>query len=198
MTRLAVLPIVEGHGEEKSAIRTLLTRIWTELLGEEYMQVLRPIRRPRAHLVRTRELLRAVDLAELKLREVTLADKKLVLILFDADEDLPCRLAPELLAEVQRERSHLDIAVVLANPEFETWFAASAHALTNVFDLSMAAPAADPEQARQKKGAIQRWMHGEYSETLDQPRLTAMIDLAMCRSRSKSFDKLCRVLEARR
>jgi hypothetical protein len=36
-----------------------------------------------------------------------------------------------------------------------------------------------------------------YAETVDQPRLTAAMDLQMCRERSKSFDKLCRELEKR-
>lgn len=58
MSRLNVAPIVEGHGEQQSAIRTLITRVWTEIAGGEYVHVLRPIRRPRAHLVNPTELLR--------------------------------------------------------------------------------------------------------------------------------------------
>lgn len=98
---------------------------------------------------------------------------------------------------VRRERPHLDIAIVLANTEFETWFAAAAESLTEFFDLSVTAPALDPETAGQRKGAVRRWMHGKYSETIDQVRLTQEMDLRMCRSRSPSFDKLCRELEKR-
>ena len=35
---------------------------------------------------------------------------------------------------------------------------------------------------------------GHYSETVDQPALTAKMDLDLCRERSPSFDKLCREL----
>lgn len=197
MSRLTVIPIVEGHGEAKSAIRTVVTRIWTELIAGEYVHVLQPIRRPRSKLIQPDELLKAIDLADLRLRERATDDAALVLVLFDADEDLPCVLAPALLEVVQRERSHLDVAVVLANSEFETWFAAAAESLRQFFDLSVAEPAPDPEAAGQRKATVQRWMHGEYAETVDQVRLTHAMDLALCRSRSKSFDKLCRELERR-
>ena len=191
-------PIVEGHGEEKSAVRMLLTRVWTELLGGDYINVVHPIRTPRSKLVQPAELLNAIDLAQIKLQESATEDRSLILVLFDADEDLPCILEPELRGVVQRERSHLDVAIVLPSPEYETWFAAAATSLTKFFDLSVVAPAANPEAARQRKGTVTRWMHGNYSETIDQVRLTREMNLDLCRSRSPSFDKLCRELEKRR
>lgn len=197
MSRLTVAAIVEGHGEQRSAIRTIVTRIWTELLGGEYVQVLAPIRQPRSKLIRPEELLRAIDLADLKLREAATGDPSLILVLFDADEDLPCVLAPRLRDFLQQQRGHLPISVVLANREFETWFAAAAESLTRFFDLSIAAPVQDPESAGYRKAAVVRWMGGEYAETTDQVRLTQAMDLALCRSRSPSFDKLCRELERR-
>ena len=130
-------------------------------------------------------------------REHASDDPSLVLVLFDADEDLHCVLAPALLAVARQNRSHLDVAIVLANTEFETWFAAAAESLTKYFDLSLATPAPDPETAGQRKGAVKRWMNGAYAETVDQVRLTQAMDLSLCRSRSKSFDKLCRELEKR-
>ncbi|HYI09001.1 MAG TPA: hypothetical protein VEK57_08000 [Thermoanaerobaculia bacterium] len=197
MTALRVAAIVEGHAEAKSAVRELVTRVSTELLGADYVNVLHPIRHPRSKLVQPASLLRAVDLAQLLLQQAAPADRSLILILFDADEDRPCILAPALLNMLQKERSHLDIALVLPNPEFETWFAAAAESLTQFFDLSVVAPAADPETARQRKGTVSRWMHGRYGETADQVRLTHAMDLNLCRSRSGSFDKLCRELERR-
>jgi hypothetical protein len=198
MSRLNVAPIVEGHGEQRSAIRTLISRVWLEIAGGEYVNVLRPIRQPRSQLMKQAGLLRAIDLADLKLRELPKGDNSLVLVLFDADQDLPCVLAPALLKMIRSERRHLDISVVLPNPEFETWFAAAAKSLGDYFDLSLVEPAPDADAAGQRKGAVRRWMHGHYGETVDQPRLTAAMDLALCRSRSKSFDKLCRELEKRR
>ena len=55
MNRLRVVPIVEGHGEQQSAIRTLLVRLWTELLGGDYIDVLQPIRIPRSKLIQPAE-----------------------------------------------------------------------------------------------------------------------------------------------
>jgi len=197
MSRLTVAPIVEGHGEQKSAVRTIVSRIWTEVLGAEYVNVLPPIRHPRTRLIRAEDLLKAVDLASLNLQKQQSEDRSLILVLFDADEDLPCELAPPLLDVVRRGRPHLDVAIVLAKSEFETWFAAAAESLTKFFDLAVVAPALDPEAARQRKATVQRWMHGAYAPTVDQPRLAQAMDLALCRSRSKSFDKLCRELEKR-
>lgn len=198
MSRINVAPIVEGHGEQKSAIRTLIARAWTELLGGEYANVLRPIRIPRSKLVYPEELLKAIDLAALKLQELDSDDRPLILVLFDADEEAPCILAPRLTEVVRVNRAHLDVAIVLATPEYETWFAAAAESLTAFFDLSLAAVSRDPEGSGQRKGAVRRWMRGQYSETVDQVRLTQAMDLRLCRSRSPSFDKFCRELEKRR
>lgn len=197
MSRLVVAPIVEGHGEQQSAIRTLITRTWTELLGGEYVNVLLPIRQPRSQLIKRDGLLRAVDFAELKLNEIASTDRKLILVEFDADEDAPCVLAPSLLEVVRRERAHLDVAIVLAHQEFETWFAAAAESLSENFDLDACDVSPDPEASGQRKGAVKRWMHGAYSETADQIRLTQAMDLQLCRARSRSFDKLCRELAQR-
>jgi len=47
-----------------------------------------------------------------------------------------------------------------------------------------------------KLGWVKKRFRGvKYSETLDQAKMTARMDLAMCRSNSASFDKLCRDIE---
>ena len=54
----------------------------------------------------------------------------------------------------------------------------------------------DPEADRSGKGWIEkRFKAVKYSETVDQPKLTAGLDLRLCRKRSPSFDELCRDLE---
>ena len=47
MSRIRVLPIVEGQGEVES-IRLLLERIWREVVGGEFIDVLQPIRSPKS------------------------------------------------------------------------------------------------------------------------------------------------------
>jgi hypothetical protein len=189
---------VEGHGEDNS-IRTLLWRVWTESLGGEYVEVLKPIRGKRFKLVDTAELGRALDLAALKLREEESDDPSLVLVLLDAESELPCVLGPDLLSRARKLRSDVDISCVIANVEYETWFVAAAESLSGFLDLSEDARLPlNPEEARQGKGWIQRRIQRpKYSETVDQPAMTKVMDLALCRQRSSSFDKLCRELEAR-
>lgn len=60
MSRLRVAPIVEGHGEYE-CVRILIERVWHELLGGEYIEVLRPIRQKRNRLVKAEELAKAVE-----------------------------------------------------------------------------------------------------------------------------------------
>lgn len=197
MSRIAIAPIVEGHGEQQSAIGTLLRRVWMEVVGGEYVHVLQPIRIPRQKFTRPNELGRAVQLASMKLRQA-LEPKKLVFVLFDADEDLPCVLGPRITAQLMRDRPDLDIALVIANVEWETWFVAAAESLTAYLTFDAANLPEHPEIARSGKGAVLRWMHNRYAETIDQPRMTAVMDLNLARRRSPSFDKLCRELEKRR
>lgn len=88
-----------------------------------------------------------------------------------------------------------DAACVIANLEFETWFVAAAPSLASELRLAAHEPPDDPEGQRLRKKWIEdRFRGARYSETLDQPRLTAKMDLNLCRARSPSFDKLCREL----
>ncbi len=194
MTRLAVYPIVEGQGEVES-IRILLTRIWTELLlQQDYVAVLRPLRVPRSRIVKSVEIQRAVEFGRRKLRSEA-ADRRLVLVLFDADKDLPCKIAPSVRSMLSNPG--VDVSVVVANLEYETWFVGAAESLGDFLLLPERIPDA-PEAERCRKGWIeQRTKSGQYSETIDQPRFTARMDLAVCRRRCPSFDKLCRDLAAR-
>ncbi|HXI13780.1 MAG TPA: DUF4276 family protein [Thermoanaerobaculia bacterium] len=195
---MAIASIVEGHGEVE-AIRILLTRICAELIRPAvYPTILKPVRVHKSKVASQEgELLRAVDLAILKLSAIE--SRGLVLLLLDSDDDKACTLAPALTAQVRNARSHVDFACVLAVVEYETWFVAGATSL-NLFlssDSLLHVPA-DPEAARAGKGWIERFfLEPKYSETVDQPRLTAAFDLPKARENSLSFDKLCRELEKR-
>jgi hypothetical protein len=196
MIGLCVAPIVEGHGEV-GCIRGLLDRIWREVLGGDYLEVLQPIRCPKSRLIRKHELLRAVELAVAKLRGAQLGDvPKMVLVLIDADEDAPCVLGPEMQRQVKETGGGLGVACVVANVEYETWFVAAAESLTRYLSLAEEEPIPDkPEEQRCGKRWIQdHFREVRYSETLHQPRMTAAMDLALARSRSPSLDKLCREL----
>jgi hypothetical protein len=198
LSRLRVLPIVEGHGEDNS-VRILLQRIWGELFDGEYIEILKPIRGKRHKLVKATELGKALNLAALKLRDPSRQAPSMILVLLDADSDLPCILGPSLLALARGIRSDMDISCVIANIEYETWFVAAAGSLGEFLDLTDGSEIpSDPERRRHGKGWIQRNFRGpKYSETIDQPAMTQAMDLTLCRQRSPSFDKLCRELEVR-
>ena len=124
-------------------------------------------------------------------------DPKLILILLDADDDLPCELGPKVLQLAYSARSDHNISCVIANVEYETWFVAAADSLSQFLSLKEGESApTDPESDRCGKGWIKTRFQGiKYSKTVDQPKLTAHMDLSMCRRRCPSFDKLCRDLE---
>lgn len=198
MTRLRVAPIVEGHGEVE-AVRILIERTWCEIVGGEYVDVLKPIRQPKSKLVQREGLERAVQLAAAKLAAASGETiPALILVLVDADEDCPAELGPRLADWARAAGAGHEAVCVVAKLEFETWFAASAESLTDYLEIESSDTFSDPEDNRVGKGWIQSRYRGvKYSETADQPRLTSHMDLSLCRRRSPSFDKLCRELAAR-
>lgn len=194
---LRVLPIVEGHGEER-AIRILLERVWLELLGAtEPLDVLHPIRMPRSNMLVPGRLREKVELGARKLKQrANAGDRVFLLVVVDGDDLLGCELGPRLMADVTAQRADIASACVVAVREYETWFAASAESLRDSGYLRDPSVSERPEHDRMAKGWLKKHFHGHYSETADQPKLTARMDLALARRRSPSFDKLCRVFEA--
>jgi len=197
---LRVAAIVEGYGEVNS-VPILLSRIWRELLHGDYVDVIHPpIRQPRDRLAQNKgdSLVKAVTLAAAKLQQFAhRPEPELILVMIDADRDTPCALGPRMLQIAQDSRRDKNVACVIATVEYETWFVAAAESLVEYLDLDNARPIPTaPEAERCGKGWIERRFRGlRYSETIDQPKLTKRMDLAVCRERSPSFDKLCRELE---
>ncbi len=188
-----VIPIVEGHGEQK-CIRILLQRIGIELLDAVHIEVLRPIRIPRSKLVQKPELEKAVELAARKSIELGHPDA-LILIMLDADKDAACTLGPKILNWAKRCRGDFEIACELVIVEYETWFAGAAESLSDYIDLEGPAPE-NPEENRHGKAWIrQRYQGPAYSETIDQPAMTNAVDLQLVKARCPSFDRLCRIIE---
>ena len=176
--------IVEGHGEVQ-AVPVLLRRLASALDPTLTLQVEQPIRITKSKLLQAGELERAVELAA---RKVGRAGG--ILILLDSDEDCPATLGPALLSRACAVRRNVPISVVLAKHEFEAWFLAAADSLAGCRGLrnDLQAPA-QPEHVRgAKEWLTDRMTEGHrYVETLDQPALTAVFDLAAAR-RADSFD----------
>ena len=198
MTRVVVAPIVEGDGEVPS-LPILIRRIGQAYCPEILFDVLKPIRMPSSSLLKVDDpcLMRAVGIAQKKLTEHCESSvRKYVLILLDADGGCAAKLGPELKLRASEIASHLSIACVIAVDEYETWFVAAAESLTDYLDFEPGQVPSDPESRGAKKKWIEdRFRRGKYKETVDQPKFSAAMDLRLCRSRSPSFDKLCREIE---
>lgn len=206
---LRIAPIVEGHGEV-SAVPELLRRIGIEYLNGSYIDILKPIRQPRSKLLRRKaqsdevvpdddSIASAAKLASIKLAQKRASGesaRELILLLLDSNGDCAAKLAPTILVSMNRAvGDSIAISVVLAVVEYETWFVAAADSILDLLNLADSGIPADPEVGHLGKGWIERAFRGHYSETVDQVRLTAKMDLARCRARAQSFDKLCRELE---
>lgn len=182
---MIIQPIVEGQGDE-AAVPLLLRRLRDEAQAWG-LEVGKPHRRRRTQLVKKDSLQSAVRVAAL--RENCAG----ILILFDADDDCPAELAPILEQWAREAASGTPCAVVMANREYEAWFLASIEALRGRAGvLPDAAFHADPEAPRDAKGELERRMSpgASYSPTVDQPAMTAHLDLQSAYHRCRSFRKL--------
>lgn len=178
--------IVEGHGEVIAA-PILVRRLTQWLAPAVHPEVLLPHRIPRGQLVKEDGLRRAIELTARKV-----GDEGRILVLLDADKDLPCTLGPLLLTWARTQRANRIISVVVAQCEYEAWFLAAAESLRGQRGLptNLGAPP-QPERIRDAKGWLSSHMPSGYSETIDQPALTSVFDLEAAR-RTDSFDKLVR------
>ena len=147
MRRLAA--VVEGHGEV-AAVPLLLQRIHERepSLAIPDLRQQDVLRVSRSKIVKERELERAVEFAT---RKVGRGGG--VLVLLDADDDPACQLGPKLLARVVREG--IDVAVVMAVREFESWFLTAAASLAGVEGLP--ADLKPPPEAASVRGA-KEWL----------------------------------------
>jgi len=200
MRKLTVAPIVEGHGDE-AAVPILLRRICAELIAGSAIDVLHPIRQPREKLISNKNdcLAKSLGLAVNKLKQRRdPTTHALILLLVDADDDCAAQLGPRVLRLAREIRVDIDVSCVLAVHEFETWLVAGADSLRAYLKPGNIELPNSPEEFNCRKKWIEEWIRTpKYSETVDQPKLTAAMNLVECRRRSPSFDKLCRDLEAR-
>jgi Domain of unknown function (DUF4276) len=187
---IKVSAIVEGDGEVH-ALPILLRRIAQWRTPECPVQILPPIRVPRMSLVnRPQEFSRHLQLAASKCGE-----SGWILVLLDADDDCPKTLGEQLRERAQQVVPHRQVAVVLANREYEAWFIAAAASLDGHRGLRISPEdaEADAEHPRNAKGwlALRKPDRSGYHPVTDQPALSARMDLQMAFDRSRSFRKLC-------
>lgn len=193
MNRVTLQCIVEGHGEVE-AVPALLHRLVPHLCRNSYLVTRSPIHRQRSTIVRVGELERWVEFAA---RDLRLQGG--ILVLLDADDDLPCQRAPELLERAQNASRGCPVSVVLANREYEAWLIASAAALAGKSGFPVVVPPHQKcDEIRGAKEWLSRWRAAgdPYSPTLHQAELTRLINIDLARDNSPSFNKLCRDVQS--
>ena len=185
----AVACIVEGHSEV-AALPLLLDRIGPWMNAEGYVRIARPpVRVPRDGFLRKEtEFVRYLRLAAEK---VGPGDG--VLVLLDADKDCPAELGPATRIRAERMLPDRRVSVVLVKCEYEAWLIAGARSLERVDLLADEEdePLPDPESVLGAKAWLDRRVSSGYSTRVDQPRLSAAVDLDAIAAASRSFRKLC-------
>jgi Domain of unknown function (DUF4276) len=197
---LRVMVVVEGHGED-GAIRTLLERVWYDLLGGDYIEVV-PWRAKQGQLRKKEGLSRVVEAVAIKLHATERTDfRRLLLVMIDTEgEECPSTIAAERMewAREVRTDSATEIACVMPNPMFETWFAASADSLREKNDFPSDLPKPeDPEGNKLGKSWVKKHLSRKYKETVDQPRFVGHMSLTECKDSSRSFRKLVEEIRKR-
>jgi hypothetical protein len=186
---MKIYPIVEGHGEVEAApvlLRRLLAEANCQHIGVGY-----PIRRTQSQL-RSKEGIQAgVRLARLQ------PECAAVVILFDGEDDCPKAIAAQVRAWAREAAAGTPCDVVVAYREYETWFLAALESLRGQYGIRRDAIApANPESKRGAKEALEEFMPPDraYSETGDQPGMSAQFDMRMAHQRNRSFRKLVKAI----
>jgi hypothetical protein len=127
-----------------------------------------------------------------------------ILVVLDADEDCIKRrpgngLGPELFARAKAVASHVPLAVVVANREYEAWFLANINSFRArglFFEHAEIPGNLDPESTRDCKGLVAGLIGCRYEETVHQLSLTHGLRFSQgATNRSLSYGKLIRDLE---
>lgn len=177
-------PIVEGHGDVR-AVPVLLRRFVAETEAYD-VTVVSPIKLPRDKLVRQADVDRVI-------RRALLNQCDAILVLFDSDDDCPKETASMVRGWSAAAAGAIPCDVVLAHREYEAWFLASIESLRGQRGITEdALHHPNPESPRDAKGELRSRMRAgqTYSETKDQPALSAQFSMADAYARSRSFRKL--------
>jgi hypothetical protein len=186
---MRIYPIVEGHGELEAA-PVLLRRLLAEAECH-HIGIGRPIRRTQSQMRSKEGIQVGVRLALLQ------PECAAVVILFDGEDDCPKTLAAEVRAWAREAAAGAPCDVVVAYREYETWFLAALESLRGHYGIRPDAVApTNPEAKRDAKGALEEFMPADraYSETGDQPGMSARFDLQLAHRRNRSFRKLVKAV----
>ena len=183
-----IQPIVEGHGEV-AAVPILLRRL-RDVAQVFALDVNAPVRRKRSELIKESGLRRSVRLAQIQ------PNCACIIVLFDSDDDCPkesrrsCSNGPKkkpatyLAASLWPPRNTRPGLSLLSNHS-----EACAESAITLF------PTLIPETPRGAKSQLEARMLPDrsYSETADQPALSAKFDMQPVYKKCRSFRHLVKV-----
>jgi Domain of unknown function (DUF4276) len=204
LSALRIVPIVEGHGEERAV--PVLVRGWLQFRNfHQHFEV--PDRAINAkgsgRLKGTFDPKRHVGI-EHYVQAALRNNPAAILVVLDADDECQRRvggagLGPELLVRAKSIDPRVPVAVVVANREYEAWFLASLRSMRTASVLSKVNGKLDPtapEAIRDCKGLVADLMGCPYEETVHQLELTRHLSFSKGpRNRCASLSKLVRDLE---
>lgn len=186
---MKIYPIVEGHGEV-AAVPVLLRRLLVEAKCQN-IGIGHAIRRTQSQLHSKEGIQAAVRLALLQ------PECAAVVILFDGEDDCPKELAARVRGWAHEVIADKPSDVVIAYREYETWFLAALESLRGKYGIRKNADSpANPESKRDAKGALEEFMPPDraYSETGDQPAMSAVFDMKLAHQRNRSFRQLVKAI----
>ena len=204
MSPMRIIPIVEGHGEERAI--PVLVRRWLRFRNfHRHFEVPeRAINAKGCGRLKARFNPRRHVGVEHYVQAALRNTPDAILVVLDADEECDrrmgaCGLGPELLARAQGVAATVPVAVVVANREYEAWFLAGLQSLRRAGLLperGSTSDPPDPELVRDCKGSVARLMGCKYEETVHQLVLTRGLRFSRGACiRSRSYSKLLRDLE---
>jgi len=194
-----IVPVVEGDGEER-ALPLLLRRLLQEHLNEYGFTIAKPKNARGCGRLTAENGIERYVLHALKEPDCVgvfvLLDNDAARGLYkrgDLEDDCAPCFAHYLAERVQAIRPSCPVVVVVARWEYEAWLLASLETVGPVVGLpENLAYAGDVEAIQAAKGQIETYMPPgqKYLETRDQVRMTANLDFARVRARSRSFRRL--------
>jgi hypothetical protein len=187
--------IVEGIGEEKAA-PLLLRRILHEKLERYEFSLARPfVAKGKGNLTVSDGLENYLENARAE------ADCAALLILLDAEkEDVACppRLAKALAERASRLGLPFPVVIVIAVCEYESWFLANIENIAPKYfeNKQLIKYEGNPEEECSAKGWLERQMpKGRiYKETIDQEKMSQLINIDKTDEACRSFKRLVAAL----
>jgi hypothetical protein len=186
---MRIYPIVEGHGEVSAA-----PVLFRRLLAQEKcfdVEIGAPIRR-------TQSQFRNKETVQVAVRRAKLEPQcAAIVLLFDGEDDCPKELVAQVREWAREAADNTPCDVVIAYREYETWFVSALESLRGRYGITQEAETPEnPESRRDAKGWLENFMPPTraYSETGDQPGMSASFDMREAHRRNRSFRKLVKTI----